>query len=197
MSVGERIKELRKRAHLTQAELAAKCGLATITVQQYETNKRHPRAEQLEAIAAGLGVPLVYLFGDDRDSAGFELEQLANAAEKVSEFFGPREVLKILAGKMEQADSDSQGSASMLLNAYNKALVDADTVDAGLMALLIQKNQHCTLEQAKELAEVVAKCIQVGGDSAKAALSFDRIDDAQKPAALAMLRALERNELKK
>lgn len=55
MVLGQRIAEARKQVNLTQEQLAAKCGLATITVRQYESGKRQPRLEQLETIASALG----------------------------------------------------------------------------------------------------------------------------------------------
>ena len=60
---GERIQSARKRAGLTQKELAQRLGLATGTIQQYELNKRQPRTEQLREIADALGVTLGYLLG--------------------------------------------------------------------------------------------------------------------------------------
>lgn len=56
MSVGGRIKEARKKAGLKQSELAEKLGVAVITIGQYERNQRQPRLEQLQRIAAALGV---------------------------------------------------------------------------------------------------------------------------------------------
>lgn len=63
MNIGQRIKEARKNAGLTQRELAEKSGTATGTIQQYELGKRQPRLEQLRAIAAALGVQVVDLLG--------------------------------------------------------------------------------------------------------------------------------------
>lgn len=61
MGVGDRIKEARKAKGWTQSSLAEKSGVATITISQYETGKRKPRIEQLEAISNALEVPLFYL----------------------------------------------------------------------------------------------------------------------------------------
>lgn len=63
MTIGQRIKEVRKNAGLTQRELAEKSGTATGTIQQYELGKRQPRLEQLEAIAAALSVSVGSLLG--------------------------------------------------------------------------------------------------------------------------------------
>ena len=60
MTIGQRIKEARKNAGLTQRELAEKSGSATGTIQQYELGKRQPRIEQLQAIASALGVTTAY-----------------------------------------------------------------------------------------------------------------------------------------
>ena len=61
MDYGGNIKAARKAAGLTQAALAEKCGLATVTVRQYESGKREPRLEQLQRIAAALNVSVGYL----------------------------------------------------------------------------------------------------------------------------------------
>lgn len=63
MDVGQRIKEARKGAGLTQKGLAEQIGAATGTIQQYELGKRQPRLEQLQAIAAALGIQVVDLLG--------------------------------------------------------------------------------------------------------------------------------------
>lgn len=52
---GERIKAARKAAGLTQEQLASKCGLATITIRQYESGKRQPRLTQIKDLATATG----------------------------------------------------------------------------------------------------------------------------------------------
>ncbi len=64
MTIGQRIKEARKVAGLTQRELAEKAGTATGTIQQYELGKRQPRIEQLRRIACALSTSWVDLAGD-------------------------------------------------------------------------------------------------------------------------------------
>lgn len=61
MTVGQRIQKARKEKKLTQKELAAKLGLATGTIQQYELDKRQPRLEQFRAIASALNVDVNWL----------------------------------------------------------------------------------------------------------------------------------------
>lgn len=64
MTTGQLIKAARKKAGMTQAQLAEKAGVAAITIQQYELGKRQPRLAQLQAIASALGVPVQDLISD-------------------------------------------------------------------------------------------------------------------------------------
>lgn len=72
MSLGEKIQQARKEAALTQAQLAEKCGLAAITIQQYERDKRQPRLEQLVDIANALHVSMLYFFDNPEVSQSLE-----------------------------------------------------------------------------------------------------------------------------
>ena len=78
MTVGQRIKEARKIAKLTQRELAEKAGTATGTIQQYELGKRQPRLQQLRQIAQVLDADVVYLISG-QTSAEVEQGILAQA----------------------------------------------------------------------------------------------------------------------
>lgn len=63
MTIGERIKTAREQAGITQVELGEKIGVSGVAVMRYEKDTRQPRLEQLQAIAAALGVPTVDLLG--------------------------------------------------------------------------------------------------------------------------------------
>lgn len=64
MTIGEKIRNYRKVAGLTQKRLGELCGVATGTVQQYELGKRQPRIEQLQKIADVLKVQITDLIND-------------------------------------------------------------------------------------------------------------------------------------
>ena len=63
MSIGECIRSARKKAGLTQAQLAEKSGVAAISIHQYEAGKRQPRLEQLTRISKALRIHLFDLVG--------------------------------------------------------------------------------------------------------------------------------------
>ncbi|MCH5345147.1 MAG: helix-turn-helix transcriptional regulator [Acetatifactor sp.] len=81
MTIGERIKSERKKAGLTQEKLAKNSGLATITIQQYESGKRQPRLEQLRKIATTLQIPLADILPFD-DGLRLWKEELKEKSDK-------------------------------------------------------------------------------------------------------------------
>lgn len=56
MGIGENIKEKRKQNRLTQKQLAEILGVSTITIQNYENNRRTPNIVMINSIADALGV---------------------------------------------------------------------------------------------------------------------------------------------
>lgn len=56
ITTGERIKQARKAAGLTQAELATILGVKYQMIGQYENGKRNPKKETIQKIADALGV---------------------------------------------------------------------------------------------------------------------------------------------
>ena len=63
MTIGQRIQKARKKNNLTQKELAAKLGLATGSIQQYELDKREPSIDRLFELSEHLNVDIRYLLG--------------------------------------------------------------------------------------------------------------------------------------
>jgi transcriptional regulator with XRE-family HTH domain len=63
MEFSDRLKELRKAHHLTQAEFAKKSNISRSIVAMYETGKRKPSFEVLEFIADFFNVDLNYIIG--------------------------------------------------------------------------------------------------------------------------------------
>lgn len=70
MNIGTIIKDLRKKAGLSQGELAEVCDLSQSYLSQVEKNKRDPHFSTLTTIAAQLSIPLpvlVFLALDEED----------------------------------------------------------------------------------------------------------------------------------
>lgn len=89
MEIGQSIQEARKKAKLTQKELAEKVGIATITVQQYERGVRTPKIETLQKIAQALNIDVGVLYGVEVDKGNPQyLNRLYGKISEVAEKYG-------------------------------------------------------------------------------------------------------------
>lgn len=68
MTFGMNLKAARKRAGMTQSELAARVGCSYQMVQRYETGERNPKLETVARFAEALGVDPEELYGDEHAS---------------------------------------------------------------------------------------------------------------------------------
>lgn len=66
MSLGERIKELRKNRKLTQIEFAKLFQISNGTIAMWETDKRQPDFNTLQKLADYFGVTTDYLLGREQ-----------------------------------------------------------------------------------------------------------------------------------
>ena len=67
MEFSERLKELRKQAHLTQVEQASKQGIVQSSYADWERGKKKPTQENLVKIAQILNVSVDYLVGNSEE----------------------------------------------------------------------------------------------------------------------------------
>ena len=69
MGIGNRIKELRNKKKLTQAELGAMVGLTYIQIGRYEIGKSVPSSDVLQKLAPALDTTSDYLINGSQDDA--------------------------------------------------------------------------------------------------------------------------------
>jgi transcriptional regulator with XRE-family HTH domain len=69
MNIGNRIKELRSKKKLTQAELGEMVGLTYIQIGRYETHKSVPSSDGVQKLAQALDTTTDYLMNGDHDEA--------------------------------------------------------------------------------------------------------------------------------
>lgn len=60
---GDRVRELRLAAAMTQEDLAERCGLFRTYMSRIETGQANPTLTMIHALAVSLDVPVVALFG--------------------------------------------------------------------------------------------------------------------------------------
>ena len=68
MTIGKRIKELRKNNKITQKQLSELTGIAEITIRQYEADKYIPKIGNLQKISTALHIPLAEFLNISEDS---------------------------------------------------------------------------------------------------------------------------------
>lgn len=116
-NIGERIRELRKRRGMTQKELAESSGLSVTSIQGYEYGKFTPKIQQLERIAAALGIESIAAFTDDwvyyDETHKEDLERVAkeaDALDSVSAVYGEDAVQ--LLGKFSELNEQGKRKAT-------------------------------------------------------------------------------------
>lgn len=75
MTLGERIKELRKRNGMTQIDLAKAMEVTKGTVSTWETNRRRPSFDTLASLVDLFRVNMGYLLGSSDDDASDEMTE--------------------------------------------------------------------------------------------------------------------------
>ena len=97
MSLGKRIKELRKTKNLTQIEFAKLFQISSGTIAMWETDKRQPDFTTLQKLADFFGVSTDYLLG--RTENALDRRPLSDIAEnfikEIEELFSDENFQKL------------------------------------------------------------------------------------------------------
>jgi len=72
----ERLTQLRNERGLTQPELAERMGMSNGAIGNYESGRRVPRIDDLEAFADFFNVDMNYLLGYSNERPDYTLEQI-------------------------------------------------------------------------------------------------------------------------
>ena len=106
MSIANLVREARRRAGLTQAELAERAGVPKSTVGRIESGARVPSSEMVERLvdAAGFSVSVSLSEPDPATDSMFERTLRRTPAERLSD--ATRVARFVLRGRREIAASD-------------------------------------------------------------------------------------------
>lgn len=137
-SVGSLIKDARKDHSMTQAELAQKVGLATITIRQYESGAREPKFDTLRKIAQALDCELTDLVPTPSSNPIYYQRISSNLSED------EKKVLKeldddILEARMDDIEQTAYEYRQRLLAAFYK---------------LTNKGKEIAVQRLEELAKI-------------------------------------------
>jgi len=96
MTIGEKIKLLRKRARMTQAELAEKLDVTTRSVIYFEKEQRNPSDDVMTKLSAVFDVPEDVLFDDRRSLELTKEEKFIQRAKSEDQKRGKTEAERFL-----------------------------------------------------------------------------------------------------
>lgn len=94
MNISEKLKAERKKAQLTQAQLAERLGVAMNTISRYESGERRPSIEVIQQIASALNVPASVFFDDMPETEANEY--IADLAVKAQTSPALQKIIKLL-----------------------------------------------------------------------------------------------------
>ena len=103
MTIGDRVKVLRKEQKLTQSDLAAKIDLTYIQIGRYEQQKSKPSSDVVRRLADALGTTADFLMNGDSQTV---------AAGKIID----RDLLNLFAA-VEQLDTSDQTMIKTFIDA--------------------------------------------------------------------------------
>lgn len=103
---GERLRNAREAANMTQLEMAGNLGVKKVTVEKWEAGKVEPRANRLQMIASLLNVPLLWLLGgsqqvpdytDQDETRALLVRKIDDVSQKLSDLQKELKDLRLLA----------------------------------------------------------------------------------------------------
>jgi transcriptional regulator with XRE-family HTH domain len=78
--IAQKIRLMRAKVGLKQAELADRAGFSLQTIGRWERNERQPRIDDLQKVAVVLGTTVACLVGEDDDKQSSDQSPNATAA---------------------------------------------------------------------------------------------------------------------
>lgn len=138
MKRGERIRQKRKEAGITQKELAARINVTPQLISQYENDIKQPKLETMYRIAIALGIRLEDLIGLKTFETAAEFEQSRSAlAAEMSQ--NPQDCDSLVVHRKEHYLLIQSEEKDQLDRAFNK---------------LNKAGQRIAVERVKELSEI-------------------------------------------
>lgn len=105
MVTGQRIREARKKANLTQTELADIIGVKAAEISQYESGKRTPRWPKLNKLLDTLNISADEILGRDiavRDNEDYEVKLAKEDLQILSQIKASPKLYKALLANPER-----------------------------------------------------------------------------------------------
>lgn len=145
MTIGERVKAVRKSKHMTQKELGDILGISSVNISQIENNVREPKIETLARIASALDVAI---------DAFLEVKPLPSKSVPISSDIIKEAVLK-------SEDIEFEAFTNYLDDIGYKLLIDgsklksAEDLSSHVWVLYDARNDRCFFASSLDLDELM------------------------------------------
>lgn len=151
MSIGESIRNLRKKAGFTQKQLAEKVGVNEVTIRSYEAEKYNPKMNTLTKLCVALDCKITDLIDEDSKkyyrmfdyTEGYEQQQREEAARKTPKAFTMENGKKVAVDKPVKFTTPSRSHAQTEAYDLFNSLLSEDWV--------MSQEQETTAVQLREM----------------------------------------------
>jgi len=113
MTLGDRLKELRKENHMTQRDLAKMLGMAKGTIAMWEMGKRNPSFEALEKLSEIFDKRVDYILGTSDDSTSPKLSE--EEIKQIGEWEIEEDITEVIL-KYLRLDERGKAAVETLIN---------------------------------------------------------------------------------
>ncbi|WP_443662596.1 helix-turn-helix domain-containing protein [Dysosmobacter sp.] len=163
MTVGERIRNARKKAGLTQAQLGEKLGVSGSMIGQYEKDLRKPKIETMDKIATALNCYAHDLF--PRDATHLEVLRILddsktkkNAIDLILSNGDVPEEIKETIKNMQLDASQKRAITALAFLSARACSYDCYNEDSQLSSLIDSYSRLNDIGQAEALLRIKEMC---------------------------------------
>lgn len=151
MTTGESIRAARKRAKMTQADLAKKLNVPYQSIGQWERGTRKPKYETLKRIAEALSIPITNLLKTSQGDFAFgSIIEYASELDHLQFQQLIEELVSIEIDKTKSHIIDKSLLSQYITSPESSVMRNLKKV----MAQLNPEGQQTALERVKELTEI-------------------------------------------
>lgn len=129
--IGDKIKQIRKQAGLTQKELAEQLGTTQQNLAQYENGKRRPKIETIEKIADALKIPVGHLLDGCFESYREEYKKTREwkkGEQFNSSYYGVIKILEYIYDNVEEKELEDIGYYYLVENTNETFILFDDDI---------------------------------------------------------------------
>lgn len=184
MTTGQLIRVTRKKAGITQLELAQKLNIPFQSVSQWERDIRNPKYDTLRRIAAALGVDWMDLVPEEQQGQKV-IDHIKGKLAGLDANIGldDEETLKILLPKMSELDplTDEETALKTLLNSLGYDLMKTRGI---YFFTYVNGGSEISMDDLGELLSCAQNGLKVAAKTLELKLlqeSFNRREEAPEP----------------